>query len=584
MKHELIMAKQTKYDNMFDGDKWYQQQARKALSILVQQAKARRTITYKELGEVLGLNKYFVSLGTVFSSISTTLADLQASWEEGNIPLITNLVTKTNGHPNQFVCAQLTGDPKKAPTPEEYDAVLEVIYSYPNWDAVLKKFGLERNMTMRTQKSKKITSLKDFIEWIGQLEPESYLFRGVSNSKYEIGEASAYRRLGKGENPTLAKLIEINKSVIEQARRRVYDLKNGRVLSDLEILAEMQHFRVATCLIDFTYSAEVALWFACYSSSDGQLDGKVVAVCNDHRIKEITSEMQDKSIDNFFKKDEIGEYPLYQWQPTHLNNRIIRQHSVFLFGGGEIRSSLECIIDADYKEDIRHELERFSNISEDTLFPDFEGFARLHTHNVPHTIPNYKRIADEAYQKNNYPKAIANYEEAIRLDSDDEWLYYMRGRANLGQKRYDEAIADYDEAIQLAPDFPEVHYWRGRAKHSLKRYDEAIADYDEAIQLAPDFSEVHYWRGRAKHSLKRYDEAIADYDEAIRLNANDLQAYCYRAKAKMKIGELTSAQPDLQLALLLAEKTGDAELIEEINKDIAEIEESLNILEDDIQA
>jgi len=81
--------------------------------------------------------------------------------------------------------------------------------------------------------------------------------------------------------------------------------------------------------------------------------------------------------------------------------------------------------------------------------------------------------------------------------------------------------------------------------------------------------------------LERYDEAITDYDEAIRLAPNDLHAYCYRAKAKMKTGELRSAQPDLQLALILAEKTGDAPLIEEINKDISEIEESLGAQEDD---
>ena len=582
MKRELIMAKRTKYDNMFDGDKWYQQQARKALSILVQQAKARRTITYKELGEALGLNKYFVSLGIVFSSISTTLADLQASWQASNIPLITNLVTKANGHPNQFVCTQLTGDPKKVPTQEEYDAVLEVIYDYPSWDAILREFGLERNVTIGTQESEKITSLRDFIEWIVQLEPENYLFRGVSNSEYEIGQASAYRRLGREENPTLAKLIEINESVIEQARRRGYDLKNGRTLSDLEILCEMQHFRVATCLIDFTYSAEVALWFACSSSSDEQLDGKVVAVRNDHGIKEVTSKMLERKIDYFFKEDGIEGYPLYHWQPTHLNNRVIRQHSVFLFGGGEIGSSPECIIDATYKGDIRRELERFSNISEDTLFPDFEGFARLHTHNVQYTIPNYRRIADEAYQKDDYPKAIANYVEAIRLDPDDEWLYYMRGKAKHLLEQYDEAIIDYDEAIQLLTDFPEAYYWRGRAKHLLEQYDEAIADYDEAIRLDPEFSEAYYWRGRAKHLLEQYDEAIADYDEAIRLDVNNLHAYRYRAKAKMEIEKWISAQQDLQLALLLAEKTGDAELIKEIKKDISEIKKLLKALEEDI--
>ena len=581
MKRELIIAKQTKYNSMFDGDKWYQQQARKAFSILVQRAKVRKTITYKELGEAIGLSKYFVSLGTVFSSISTTLADLQASWQRGDIPLITNLVIKANGHPNQFVCAQLTGDPQKVPTQEEYNAVLEVIYDYPDWDAILTEFGLtERGMTMRIQKSEPITSLSDFTEWIVQLEPESYLFRGVSNSEYEIGEASAYRRLGKEEEPTLAKLIEINKSVIEQARRRGYDLKNGRTLFDLEILCEMQHFRVATCLIDFTYSAEVALWFACSSSSDEQLDGKVVAVPNDHNIKEVTSEMLERRIDDFFKEDEIGGYPLYQWQPTHLNNRVIRQHSVFLFGGGEIGSSPECIIDAAYKEKIRRELERFSNISEDTLFPDFEGFSRLHAHNVQYAIPNYRRIADEAYQRNDYPKAIANYEEATRLDPDDKWIYYMRGNANLGQEQYDEAITDYNKAIRLDPDFSEAYYWRGRVKHLLEQYDEAIEDHDEAIRLNSNFSEAYYWRGRVKHLLEQYDEAIEDHDEAIRLDVNNLHAYCYRARAKMKTRKLTSAQPDLQLALLLAEKTGDAELIKEINKDISEIDRLLR--EDDI--
>ena len=545
-------------------------------------AKTRETITYKELGEAIGLSKYFVSLGTVFSSISTTLADLQASWQVSDIPLITNLVTKTNGHPNQFVCVQLTGDPKKVPTQEEYDAVLEVIYNYPNWDAILREFGLtERSITMRKQESEKITSLSGFTEWVVQLEPESYLFRGVSNSEYEIGEASAYRRLGKEEEATLAKLIEINKSVIEQARRRGYDLKNGRTLSDLEILCEMQHFRVATCLIDFSYSAEVSLWFACSSSSDEQ-NGKIVAVRNDHSIKEVTSETLDESIDYFFKEDEMGIYPLYQWQPTHLNNRVIRQHSVFLFGGGEIGSSPECIIDANYKANIRHELERFSNISEDTLFPDFEGFSRLHAHNVPHTIPNYRKIAGEAYQQDDYPKAIANYEEAIRLDPDDRWLHYMRGNANLGQGQYPEAITDYDESIRLDPDFSGAHHWRGRAKHLLERYDEAIEDYSEAIRLNSEFSEAYHWRGRARHLLEQYDEAIDDHDEAIRLDVNNLHAYCYRARAKMKTGELTSAQRDLQLALLLAEKTGDAALIREINKDISEIEKSLSASEDDI--
>ena len=47
---------------------------------------------------------------------------------------------------------------------------------------------------------------------------------------------------------------------------RGYDEKNGRKLSHLEMLAELQHYGAATCLMDFSYSAQIALWFACQQS------------------------------------------------------------------------------------------------------------------------------------------------------------------------------------------------------------------------------------------------------------------------------------------------------------------------------
>ena len=64
-----------------------------------------------------------------------------------------------------------------------------------------------------------------------------------------------------------------------------HDQLNGERLSDLPLLAELQHFRAATCLIDFTRNALVALWFACEKKSTTEsedeveeTDGKVYAV------------------------------------------------------------------------------------------------------------------------------------------------------------------------------------------------------------------------------------------------------------------------------------------------------------------
>ena len=141
-----------------------------------------------------------------------------------------------------------------------------------------------------------MTGFLDWLEGLGYKSGEKkYVFRGVSSKKYDPVEASAYRRLLKKNEfsqldrkngKTLSNLLKINRDLIDEARFRGFDQKYDRVLSDLEILGELQHFRAATCLIDFTFFPTIALWFACQPSSEEGEDGeygKVVAVRNDEK-------------------------------------------------------------------------------------------------------------------------------------------------------------------------------------------------------------------------------------------------------------------------------------------------------------
>ena len=111
-----------------------------------------------------------------------------------------------------------------------------------------------------------IKSLDDFIKWSKQFDEGEYVFRGVPNKAYKI-QASAYRRPEKNERD-FEKFLNINKDLIRAARQRGYDRKDGREWSDLEILVELQHYGAATCLIDFSYSAQIALWFAVSTFSE----------------------------------------------------------------------------------------------------------------------------------------------------------------------------------------------------------------------------------------------------------------------------------------------------------------------------
>ena len=342
---------------------------------------------------------------------------------------------------------------------------------------------------MATREPTYITTLNKFIDWVEelkepreQLNPGKYLFRGLSNKKHSI-EASAWRRLTDEENRSnLEKFLEMNTGLIRDARLYEHDRKNGRELSDLEILAELQHFRAATCLIDFTYSAQVALWFACQSNSHGTV-GAVLD--NTDKIREITSELLVQEIDYFFEADAEGVYPLYRWQPRQLNNRIFPQYSVFLFGGDRIiEPDVECIIEANSKQKILDSLEDFSQLTEATLFPDFDGFVRQRTQDRPYDVPNYEQSGYRAYERGEYHKAIAYYDQAINLNPNDVGSYKLRGDANHRLGQYKAAITDFDEAIILNPSDGHAYKLRGDVKMSLNQLDEARDDLRKALQLA----------------------------------------------------------------------------------------------------
>ena len=53
--------------------------------------------------------------------------------------------------------------------------------------------------------------------------------------------------------------------------------------------------------------------------------------------------------------------------------------------------------------------------------------------------------------KGEYDKAIADYDEALKLDPKNALAYDSRGVAWYRKGEYDKAIADYGEAIKLDP-------------------------------------------------------------------------------------------------------------------------------------
>ena len=149
----------------------------------------------------------------------------------------------------------------------------------------------------------------------------------------------------------------------------------------------------------------------------------------------------------------------------------------------------------------------------------------------PLYAPDYTLCAVVYYTRKDYDDAIAEYNQATKVDPKYARAYSGRGQAYYAKKDYDRAIAEYDQGIALDPKFIGCYALRGDAYEAKGDHGHAIADYTEAIALAPNYAHAYNNRGNTYFNNKDYDHAIADYTKAIALDAKNSDAYFYRGDA-----------------------------------------------------
>jgi tetratricopeptide (TPR) repeat protein len=108
--------------------------------------------------------------------------------------------------------------------------------------------------------------------------------------------------------------------------------------------------------------------------------------------------------------------------------------------------------------------------------------------------------------------------------------YYNRGNAYDDKGDHDRAIADYDQSIRLNPQDAKPYYNRAIAYEAKGDHDRAIADYAQAIGLNPQSADAYYNRGVAYFKKGDYDRAISDLDQYIRLAPSAPDGPALRAK------------------------------------------------------
>lgn len=98
--------------------------------------------------------------------------------------------------------------------------------------------------------------------------------------------------------------------------------------------------------------------------------------------------------------------------------------------------------------------------------------------------------------------------------------YNNRGAAYYQKDQFDKAVEDYDQALQHNPDYAWAFYNRGQSLRELGQYSRAVADQSEAIRLDPSDGEYHSDRALAYQCLGEFDRAIADFEAYFKLSGS----------------------------------------------------------------
>ena len=387
----------------------------------------------------------------------------------------------------------------------------------------------------------------------------TYAFRGQGNAHWPLHSA-ATRRLRKHRGEGIQNSPEFpslyldyhNSTLITPARTQGLGIELGRELSDLQLLAKLQHLRAATGLLDFSWNPLVGLWFAC---EEPEADGKLFVMnLNDPiQVAMIPSDESEQGVASLFLPK--GEPPnIAYWEPMASGDalaRILRQRSVFVIGRPKISEDSNVIGEIKIAQKDKHELIGelgLLDVSHRSLFLDAHGFAETNRVAYPVSLSqdDYLIAGNRYYQQGAFQHAIEAYGRFVDLNPDHYRIYFLRANAHAELGNHVEAIEDYDRAISTMTKFPQsimighmIYFNRANSRVELKDYRGALKDYLQVIELAPDPATYQFNLANTYADMLRFEEAISAYDEVA---SDNWHATFNKGNALMCLGRFSEAQ------------------------------------------
>ncbi len=196
----------------------------------------------------------------------------------------------------------------------------------------------------------------------------------------------------------------------------------------------------------------------------------------------------------------------------------------------------------------------------------------------------YKELGEAQLELEQYEKAIATFENAIKINSQDIKVNMQLANAYKGAKQLEKAeeifmrlstlspedtkiyvnniIRMYDEAgmgdkaiaasrklIEIEPDNADAYYNLGYMFVKQEKFKEAAEEFKKAIELRPNFEFAYSNLGYCYTKLKKYKESIEVYKKLTSLNPQNGEAWLSVGIGYMFLRNFLAALEPMQKAV-----------------------------------
>ncbi len=179
-----------------------------------------------------------------------------------------------------------------------------------------------------------------------------------------------------------------------------------------------------------------------------------------------------------------------------------------------------------------------------------------HTANLARLYRTWAEVTpDQSKRTELLNRSVEYYEQALILSPHNAQIYDEYGSVHVMLGQLDKAIAKYQESLKIDSEFAQTYMLLGDAylsKPDKPDYDNAINAYQQALKYDPSNMQAHSALGLIYSRQEKYEQAINENLAVVSKQSNDLPSLRNLALLYEKVGRLNEALVFAQRALAVA--------------------------------